>query len=119
MANDFHIDLLTGYSGGDITTDPVRVKSGANALVIYAPSLDGGTLQLQYRPYTADDSGQWYSRATGTFLQGDLDAENKIWINTLIGEGEVRAVLTGTAGGAASIIEMKLRPTHETEIELL
>lgn len=117
MANPYHIDLLVGYTGGDTTTAAFRVKSGAMALTITAPALDGGTLILEYRPYTPDNSAQWYSKPAGTFEQADLDANNQVWDNTLIGEGEVRARLTGSLG-SANISEMRLRPTHESDIEL-
>jgi hypothetical protein len=117
MANPFHIDLLKNYVGGDITTPAVRIKSGAMGLFITAPDLQGGTLTIQQRPYTDDDSGQWYSKATSTFTVAELDANNQAWVNTLLAEGEIRAVLSGT-GGPATIAEVLLRPTHETEIEL-
>jgi hypothetical protein len=118
MSNPFHLDFLLAHSGGDTTTPAQRVKSGAMALTITAPNLDGGTLILEYRPYTTDGVAQWYSKPAGTFTQVDLDANNQVWDNTLIGEGEVRFRLTGTLGASAVITEVYLRPTHETDIEL-
>lgn len=115
MSNPFHIDLLLNYPGtsGDITTEPINVKTGANGLFLKAV-LDTAEIKIQHRPKGGTG---WYEKPAGTFVAADLDGSGQAWDNTNLSEGEVRAVLTG-ATATTVITEFMLRPVHETEVQL-
>jgi len=112
-ANPFHIDLLIDYLGtsGDITTPTQNSKVGTNGLFLTAV-LDTAELKLQLKPKGSDE---FYEQPAGIFVEADL-VDGKIWVNTALAEGDVRAVLTNTSASTV-ITEFILRPVTEGEID--
>lgn len=113
-ANPFHIDLLEDYLGtsGDITTPTQNVRAGTNGLFLTAV-LDTAELRLELKPKGRDE---FYSVPAGVFVEADLDSNGKVWINTNLAEGDVRAVLTNTSASTV-ITEFVLRPVTEVEVD--
>lgn len=113
-SNPFHIDLLENYLGtsGDVTTPTQNVKAGTNGLFL-AAVLDTAELRIELKPKGRDE---FYSVPAGIFVQADLDANGKLWVNTNLAEGDVRAVLTNVSGSTV-ITEFVLRPVTEAEVD--